>query len=282
MQKYYAYIDDKIVSADDAKLPLTDLSILRGYGIFDYLRTYQNIPFHLSDHLKRFRQSAESIGLSLPKPLSEIAKNIETLLEKVPYSEVGLKIVLTGGVSSDLFMPSNAPTFFLLAYPFIHLPQKLYDEGIAVITKNYSRSLPTIKSIQYLPAILAMKEANEKGASDVLFVSDQGILTEATRANFFAFKGDTLITPARDILSGITREVVLELAQDHFPIEIRDIQLDECSSFTGAFLSSTDKEILPINRINDISLGEIPPSILHLRSIFASYTQKFLHKMVAQ
>lgn len=107
------FIDGNYLSEKDAKISLLDLSVLRGFGVFDFLRTYQKKPFHLREHLLRLQYSAAHIGLELPYSFQEIETVVSTLLNAFPEAEAAIKILVTGGVSSDQFTPQkpSLPTF---------------------------------------------------------------------------------------------------------------------------------------------------------------------------
>jgi len=98
-----------------------------------------------------------------------------------------------------------------------------------------------------------------RGATDALFVNEREHVLEATRSNFFIFRGDTLITPNRGILVGITRNVVLELAQGKFAIEERPILLEELALADEAFITSSSKEITPVIQIDNQIIGNGKP-----------------------
>jgi branched-chain amino acid aminotransferase len=121
------------------------------------------------------------------------------------------------------------------------------------------RALPEAKTANYVAAIRALKEAACYGASDALFVNEQDHVLEATRSNFFIFRGDTLITPRTGVLIGVTRNVVLGLARDRFAIEERPIQLEELFIADEAFLTSSSREITPIVQIDDWTIGDGKP-----------------------
>ena len=105
----------------------------------------------------------------------------------------------------------------------------------------------------------ALKEAVRRGAADALFINEREHVLEATRSNFFIFRGDTLITPHRGILMGITRNVVLELARGRFAVEERPIMLEELALADEAFITSSSKEITPVVQIDDFVIGDGKP-----------------------
>lgn len=274
------YLNDRFVGLDEAKISVFDLSVLRGYGVFEYLRTYQKEPFHLEDHLKRLKRSAAQVGIPLPKSLDEIEALVFETIQQAAFQEVSIKIVITGGASEDYYLPEDRPNFLIIAYPYAPYPEIFYEQGVRLITKTFARSFPTAKTIEYLPAIVAMKEAKKVGAEDVLFIDSKGSILETGTANFFAFKGGTLITPGEGVLPGITRQVVLELAQELCPIEIREIKAEEIPTFDGAFITSSNKEVMPVSQIDDTLLGQgkIYPMINQLIEKFTEYSRHFFCK----
>lgn len=265
------YIHDQFIDGTQAHVSALDLSVLRGFGVMDYLRTYGGRPFRLREHLERFIFSAEQIGLNVPKSIEEMEAIIEALLQKVSFEETSVKVVLTGGVSEDQLMPEGEPVFFAVAYRFKPFPEIYFEEGIKITTACYQRPFPTAKSIQYLPAIVALKQGEKKGAIDVLFHNEQGFLLETGTANFFALKGGKFITPNEGVLEGITRKVVLELEA----VEQRPIHKSEIKSFDGVFLASSNKEIMPVIQIDNHVINNcvIPLRIQDLMKRFANHTK---------
>lgn len=265
------YIHDQFIEGSKAHVSALDLSVLRGFGVMDYLRTYGGRPFRLKDHLERFIFSAEEFGLKVPKSIEEIEEIIEELLRSVFFEETSIKLVLTGGVSEDQLMPEGDSVFFAVAYPFKPFPDIYFEEGIKITTECYQRPFPKAKSIQYLPAIVALKKGEKKGAVDVLFHDEKGFLLETGTANFFALKEGKFITPRKGILEGITRKVVLELED----VKERAIHKSEIKSFEGVFLASSNKEIMPVIQIDNYIINNcvIPLRIQDLMKRFANHTR---------
>jgi len=271
------YINGTYLKEKEAKISVLDLGLIRGYGVFDYLRTYKKRPFHLWEHLLRLKYSVEQIGLCLPEPLKKIQEIILHLVEQGSFEEAGIKIIVTGGLSPDQLMPVSNESLIILVYPLKAFPKDSYPEGIKVITTPLMRSFPDTKTLQYTPAILALKQGKIQNAQEALYLNHQKEILEATTSNFFAFKKDTLITPSsKEILFGITREVVLNLAKDLFKIELRSIAYEELASLDETFLSSSNKEILPIIQIDNISINnsQAGPKTRLLRERFNDYTKQ--------
>ena len=276
----WVYIHGKWMREEEATISVLDLSVLRGYGVNDYMRTYGRQFFKLQEHILRFQRSAQKVGLEVPITNRAIATIIEEAKEHVTSGEISLKLILTGGISPDQFSPMGNSTFFVTAYPFTPFPDRYFIEGIKVITECYTRPIPQAKSIDYLHAIVAIRKAQKMGAIDVLFHNEQGCLLEATTANFFAVKGKRLITPpASCVLQGLTRQIVLKLAKKLFTIvEEKEVYCHEIPLFDGAFLTSSTKEVMPISQINEHVLP-IPEKIGSLMKEFAYCTTHILPPM---
>ena len=101
MKQPIYYVDGQYVHQDQAKISVLDLGLLRGYAIFEYVRTYQGKPFHLHDHLMRMLSTLEQVHLQCLTSLDEIESIIHYLLEKNHFNESGIKVIVTGGQSSD-------------------------------------------------------------------------------------------------------------------------------------------------------------------------------------
>ncbi|QVL56069.1 MAG: aminotransferase class IV [Simkaniaceae bacterium] len=265
------YINGQFIDGAEAKVSALDLSVLRGFGVMDYLRTYGGAPFRMRAHLERFVASAALLGLEVPVGMDVMEEVVQELISRGGFEETSVKVVLTGGVSTDQLMPEGEPTFFAVAYPFVPFQRRYFDEGISVTTELYQRPFPKAKSIHYLPAIIALKKAQEVGAVDVLFHDEKGWIRETGTANFFAIKEGKIITPKEGVLEGITRKVVMELCD----VEEREIHMDEVGEFEGAFLASSNKEVMPVISIDNFVINNrvIPLTIRNLMQSFANHTK---------
>lgn len=270
--KSLCYINGRIQLTDEGAIGINDLALQRAYGVFDFGRTYNGKLFHFERNLKRFRNSASEILLEVPDSDEKIREVSDELIEGSDLKTPSIRLLLTGGYSEDL----SEPNFIIIAEELPIYSEKIFEGGIAVVTAEYQRELPEIKSINYLNAIRTARLRREKEVFDTLYHSKVGI-TECPRNNFFAFLGDILVTPKDHVLHGVTRGVVMELASGHFSIEERAVGIDEIGSFDEAFTTSTIKRVLPITKIDDSSIGtgSVGERTSKLMRLFDEYTEAY-------
>lgn len=270
------YVNGLFLPEKRAKISVLDLGVLRGYGVFDFLRTYQGKPFKLEEHLLRLKNSAAQIGLDLPKPAGELSRIVVELLARNRLPEANIKIILTGGVSPDQVTPTGKPTLIILIYPVLSYPKTFYQEGVKVISYSIKRSFPTAKTINYIPAIVALKKARSKKAVEVLYLNEKKEILEGTTSNFFIFKNNTLMTPGKGILPGITRQVVLDLSRNEFKVKLRPIKYQELLTIDEAFLSASNKEIMPVVKIDQLKVGNgrVGEKTKRVMELFKKYTRE--------
>ena len=247
-------INGKFLQETAAAISFQDLSVQRGYSVFDFFRLVRNQPLHLEDHLNRFFNSALEMRLPVPKTREEIKQLIHELVWENELPDSGIRIQLTGGEFAD-GSDFNSPSLIIsqLAFPFP--TQSMQDNGMHLLLHAHQRQLPQVKSTDYMMSIWLQPLLKENQADDFLY-HNNGIITECPRSNFFMVSPEgKIVTPANNILKGITRMKVLMLASNYFQVEERDIHIDELQTATEAFVTSTTKQIIPVTRINGKEVG---------------------------
>lgn len=270
------YVDGKFFPDSEAVFPINDLGLLRGYGCFDFMRTYNGRVIFIKDHVQRLFRSAMQIGIELPVSESELIQLVNQTLKRNPPVESSIRILVTGGPSPDFITPQGRPRLAIMVSPLSSYPQAWYLEGAKIITVAHARAIPGAKSIDYIRAIMVLAEARNKGAIEAVYLEPGGQVREGTTSNIFAFFGDRLATPGSGILNGITRQKVLALAEDKFPIDIRDIQRDELIRADEVFISSSNRLIVPIVRVDDDTIGAAQPGerTRAVMQAFVDYTDR--------
>ncbi|PHR27447.1 MAG: amino acid aminotransferase [Desulfotalea sp.] len=276
MDVYYA--NDQFVNEEDALISVNDLSVIRGYGVFDFLRTYDGVPFRLQEHLSRLKNSARLIDLNLPYPLEKIEALILKGLSLSRHTEKNVRIIITGGLSANGISPGDAPQLLLMITATESFPASFYDKGVKLITSHVNRFLPGAKTINYIPAILCQKDAQNQGALESIYVDQDGYLLEGTTSNIFTVRDGRLITPPCDrVLPGITRQVVIELAQRTMELIERPIHKDEIRLFDEVFITSSVKEVVPVTTIDTVTIGggSIGPISQSIMKLFKEETDEY-------
>ena len=222
-------------------LPLDDHGLLLGDAVFETMRAYGGRVFALRDHMDRLARSAEWARIELP-PIEE---EIVTLGERVR----------DGAVRAFVFRKHRVVTAEMVA-----IDPAIYEKGVAVCVLPYAE-FGTAESVhakyaRYLPRLLARKEAEAGGFGDALLTDASGRVVSAATGSVFAVVDGVLITSS--VLEGITRAHVLRIAEDRGieharrPIEPRDL-----ARATEMFITSSLREIVPISKVGDRTLG--PP-----------------------
>ena len=112
---------------------------------------------------------------------------------------------------------------------------------------------------------------------ETVYVDRHQRVLEGTTSNIFFVKGDTLVTAGTDILPGITRQVILDLVRDRFQVELRDIDRSELDRVDEAFLTASNKEVVPVTRLDDRVIDEGVPGekTREIMRLFKEYTAAF-------
>jgi D-alanine transaminase/branched-chain amino acid aminotransferase len=258
MKELFVFVNDGLVPASQASLLVSDLAIQRGYGIFDFLKALDHTLVFPDEHLDRFFHSAHQLRLPLSGTKEDIRERIDVLMEKNNITDSGIKLILTGGYSQDGYSLSQ-PNLVIIQSPLQPPAFDAFEKGIQLVTYPHVRQMPEVKSIDYLMAVWLQPYIREQGADDVLYHLE-GVISECPRSNFFIVtEEDTVVTPSENILKGVIRGKVLQLAGRAFKVEERPVSLDELRNAREAFITSTTKHILPVTAIDGRIIGDGRP-----------------------
>lgn len=249
----YCFKNGEILASEQSGFSVGDLGILRGYGIFDFLRTYHGVPFRLAPHLARLERSAAMVGLTVPYNQKILTEAISTLLKKNGFAESNIKIIVTGGPSSDGISVEH-PTVVITVTPAQPVDPQLYKSGITLLLEEYQRDFVQAKTISYLKAASLQQKKREVGAYEILYTVG-GMLLECATSNIFIITKGKLRTAKNNILAGITRDVVLEIAPDICPVVVEDIPLADVYTADEVFITASNKEVLPVVGIDGKVVG---------------------------
>jgi branched-chain amino acid aminotransferase len=279
LQEPIVYVNGEFVPGSEAKISVFDHAVLYGDGVYDTMCAWDRMVFKLDEHVDRLFESAHAVKLVLPLTKRELKEIILETVRRNNLVNAYVKVVATRGVGPQpLLSPYNCtPGLIVFAVPYMSLVEE--DEetaGIRMIVSSLRR-IPNecisskIKSCNYLNHVLMRLEANETGVDDAIELDMEGYVCEAPGYNVFMVKKRVLYTPADNILLGITRETVLELAQaESLKITQGRMQPFDLYNADEVFLSSTAGGIFPVVELDGRTIGDgkAGPITMKLRAAY--------------
>ncbi|WP_085931681.1 branched-chain-amino-acid transaminase [Desulfosporosinus meridiei] len=279
------YLNGSFVAEEDAKVSVFDHGFLYGDGIFEGIRAYHGRVFKLEEHLKRLYESAKSINLSIGIDKEAMAEVVLETLRKNDLKDAYIRLVVSRGKGDLGLDPNNCSnaTVICIAAQIKLFEQTMYEQGLNVktvaIRRNNPDSLnPRIKSLNYLNNVLAKIECTQAGVIEAIMLTQDGYVAEGTADNIFIYRNNVLLTPplSAGILEGITRNTVIQLAQD-LDIEVKEMLFTRHDMYTAdeCFLTGTAAELIPVRIVDgrEIGLGKPGAIFKQLLKEFRALTQ---------
>jgi branched-chain amino acid aminotransferase len=267
------YLNGRFLPEHHATVSIFDRGFLYGDGVFETMRAYAGRIFRLDQHIRRLLDSAHSIKIRISQADDQLACICEELLERNQAGEAIIRISVTRGLALGGIGTARAgePTIAAFIRPPMPIPPNASAEGVPIsissIRKMPSRALNSrVKSMNYLNSILARSEAEEAGAYDAILLDEKDCITETSVANIFFTREHRLFTagPESDILLGITRAAVLELAAEvGLDSQEAAISASEIAGFDECFLTNSAIELLPVTSINNKPVGSGKPGPIY-------------------
>jgi len=247
------FLNGKFVSEEDLLISPRDLGFSRGYAVSDFLVTHNHQPFKLAEHIDRLFNSAEMIGLKIPWRKVQIVKWVnETLGKNDKETEKTIKIFVTGGISKTLHQ-AEIPTIIIVINPYLPKPASYYKQKVKAV--KYKRPYPQAKTTHYIEALRQRSMSKNDGADEIIYYDDSQVF-EGAGSNLFAVIENKLVTTKSNIISGITRNTLLEILKLSIPIEVRDFKFNELLKATEVFLTGSAKGVRTIVEINGKAVGD--------------------------
>jgi branched-chain amino acid aminotransferase len=259
----YSFFNNEFLPADKTFIHVSDLATQRGYGIFDFFKVVNGRLLFIEDYLDRFYRSAENMRLLISLSREELKKIMEELIAKNGQSDCGIKMILTGGYSPDGY-EIGSPNLMITQHKLTMPSPDILESGVKIITHEYVRDIPQVKTINYLMGIWLQRAVKDQRAYDVLYHMN-GQVSEFPRCNIFIVRKDGMVvTPANRVLHGITRKNILSMSGNKFTIREGEVTLKEVLAAHEIFLTSTTKRIIPIVQVDHTVIGNGKPGSVTL------------------
>ena len=252
------FLDGKWMKAKDASTDLYAQTLHYGSGVFEGIRSYETedgaMIFKAKEHYERLLYSAEKMHIRMDYSVEELIKLTEKLLERNNLTNAYIRPLVYLGQNMAL-QPTEEVHVFLCAWNW---ERYLGDKQLNLMTSSFQRPNPKSCIVDakvtghYTNSILATTEAKNKGFDEALLLDMSGFVAEGPGANFFFEKDDKLFTaPLGNILAGITRQTIFELAEE-MGIEIVEKYFtpEEVYSADGAFFTGTAAEVAGVESLD--------------------------------
>ncbi|MBU0577527.1 aminotransferase class IV [Patescibacteria group bacterium] len=234
-------INGKITDEKRAKIPVTSNAFLFGYAVFETIRTYNKKVFRLNDHIARLYMSADIMGIKPEWTLKKAYAEVCRVLDKSEWKEAKIRVILTN------------KNFVVMVEPLKEKPTSMYKKGVKIVSFHGKRNVPHAKKLADAFCYLAKQHALSCGAYEALLVDPKTYVRECAYANIFWVKDGKLHSTNKEILFGITRETIIELADGG--IVFRGVKYKNILDADEVFITQTTSGILPVVEIDGQKIG---------------------------
>jgi len=261
----------QLVPAGAAKVSVLDHGFTVGDGVFETIKVEDGVPFALTRHIERLTRSAQGLGIGVPDADLLRRACLETATAAAIPGISRLRLTVTSGpgpAGSDRDEASGTVAAF-------NVPSASWPASTAVITvpwpRNERSAIAGLKTTSYAENALALERAHNADAGEALCADTQGRLCEGTGSNVFVVVDGQVYTPdlASGALAGITRALVIEWSTE-FPVKVEDLPMDILTRADEVFLTSSTRDVMAVNRVDDRELVAPGPITSAIAEIFAA------------
>ncbi|MGR9086880.1 MAG: D-amino acid aminotransferase [Gammaproteobacteria bacterium] len=269
------YLNGRYLPLNEATVSVLDRGFLFGDGVYEVIPSYYGHLFHFDEHMARLENSLSGIRVPNPHTGAQWLGILKPLLDPALNQYVYLQVTRGAGEKRDHAFPEAIqPTVFAMSSTIV--PLATQNSGIRAVTMEDSRwRLCHIKAITLLANVLFRQEAVDRDCTEAILVREDRV-TEGAASNVFAVIDGVLVTPPKsnEILPGITRDVVLEIAKmNHITSREESISLTSLRNADEIWLTSSTREIMPVIELDSRPVGNGRPGPLWqtMNRLFQSY-----------
>ncbi len=275
--KLKVWLDGKIIPYPKARVPILTHSLQYGSGVFEGIRAYEAedgpVIFRLQDHMKRFLSSMKIYFIEQKYSQKQLEKAVIDVVKANKLSSCYIRPFAFYNTDEIGVGAYGKPvSIFIAAIPLGAYYGKGKDQGIRCKVSSWRRINSDILPVEakgsgnYLNSIMANYEAKDSGFEEAILLSaSEGYVAEGTAENIFLVEKNALVTPDKgsDILLGVTRDSVMEIADDlGIGIDERQVHKEELYSADEVFFTGTAAEITPVVNIDGIKVGNGKPGAI--------------------
>lgn len=266
-----AYLNGRYAPLAGLQVSVMDRGFLFGDGVYELIPVYDRQPFRLVDHLRRLDRSLAAVEIPDPHPQDEWERIVSRIIAAQDFSDQSVYLQVTRGSAwprSHTFPSEVQPTVFVYAEPLLPPASEQVLQGVAAVSADDIRwSRCNIKTCSLIANVLLKQKAVEAGAAEVILLRD-GWLIEGGASNVFVVRAGVIQAPppSERMLTGITYDVVRELAEAHgLPLVLCEISEADLRSADEVWITSSSKEILAVVELDGRPVGNGVPGPIYRR-----------------
>jgi branched-chain amino acid aminotransferase len=284
-----AFVDGKYVGRDEAKISVFDLGFSRSDVAYDVVSTWKGQFFRLDDHVERFITSCAGVRIDCPYDTETIKQILAECTYRAELQDAYVEVLVTRGqftVPGSRDLRQTKPNFMAYAVPYVWIvsPEK-QDIGVHLWISHTPRIPDAVidaryKNFHWGDLTQAQLQALDAGADVAILCSLNGYLSEGPGFNVFFITDGKMYTPGANVLEGITRKTVFELATESgIPVAAGDYLPEQLRAADEVFISSTAGGIMPITQVDGRRLGNGKPGVVtrQLRQLYWSKREAGWH-----
>jgi branched-chain amino acid aminotransferase len=279
------WMDGKLIPWEEANVHILTHSLHYGLAVFEGIRCYlchdgKSAVFRLREHVDRLFDSAQIGDIKIPYSKREILEACKETLQANQMKEGYIRpIVFIGEGVMGVYPGDNPIRVSIITWSWgAYLGEGALEKGIRVKVSSYTRHHVNVMMTKakicgnYVNSVLAKREAMKMRYDEALMLDTEGYVSEASGENIFMVKNGVLkTTPLTSILSGITRDSVIQIAKaKKIPLSEERFTRDELYTAHEAFFTGTAAELTPIREVDDriIGNGKTGPMTKALQATF--------------
>jgi branched-chain amino acid aminotransferase len=276
------WMNGELIDWADARIHVGAHGLHYGSGVFEGIRAYETAKgtavFRLSEHLKRLDNSAKLLNMELPFSIEELRSACHELIAANGLPECYLRpIAFFGYGELGVSAMGNPVDVVIMSWPWgAYLGEDGLKNGISAKISSWERIGPNViphvakATGVYLNSMLAVTEANRAGYDEAILLTGDGFIADGSGENVFIVKDGELYTPdlATSILPGITRDTVIQIAQDlGYTMHEKSLIRSDLYLADEAFMTGTAAEVTPLRAVDDIEIG-VGPITLEIQEAY--------------
>lgn len=269
--------NDRFVSSQEPVLSLGKVGLFTGRGVFTTLRVYRGIPFAFERHWDRLERDAKLLAVEMPPDRHELRARLIDLARRngCPESKIRLNIVRCSVRLWESHSTARGSDVVAYSANFVPGPE---TAALCVLPdgRHAKSRFAGTKTLSWAHNLTIFESAVRSGYSDALLLNEFGDVSECTSANIFAVRDGVTVTPplSSGALPGVTRDVMLRELDE--PVEEGTLRESDLYEADEVFITSSTRELLPVDRIGERALPGPWPVMEGLRARLRDYIAEYV------